>query len=127
MSEQYLFYQGNKLKGVFNDKQILQKITLHHILDYYVEKKLYKDKKESGKKLKSKILNLYNEKIGFLEAHNVIWSIVKIVINQINDNIRNNNYKTSFTKIVVKGRNFSKKDLDYDLAYLKLDELYTIK
>lgn len=122
-----LFYQGNKLKAIFNDKKVMKEKTLHYILDYYLEKGIYKSKQEAGHKLKSKILGFYKEHISFLEAHNIIWSIVKVNTNQIEDSIKNSGYRTNFTKIKVKGFKCNKKDLYRDLAYLEVESLYTKK
>jgi len=122
-----LFYQGNNLKAIFNDRKIMKEKTLHHILGYYLEKGIYKSKQEAGQKLKSKILSFYKDHISFLEAHNMIWSIVKVNTNQIEDSIKNSGYRTNFIKLKIKGRNCNKKDLYRDLAYLEVESLYSKK
>tara|TARA_R110001599_G_scaffold254610_1_gene454841 strand:- start:604 stop:984 length:381 start_codon:yes stop_codon:yes gene_type:complete len=125
MSKVYLFYQNNILKGIFEDIKQLKQKTFHYILNFYVEKKIYKDKLEAGSKLKQKILNFYKDNINFLEANNIVWSILTVDTNQIEDNIKNNGYRTSHTKLKIKGKKCNKKDLYRDLAYLDLMSLYS--
>jgi nanoRNase/pAp phosphatase (c-di-AMP/oligoRNAs hydrolase) len=125
MSEVYLFYQNSNLKAIFDDTKKLKQQTFHYILEYYVEQKIYKNKLEAGNKLKQKITNFYKDNVKFLEAHNIVWSIVNINTNQIEDSIKNNGYRTVYTKIKIKGKNCNKKDLYRDLAYLDLTSLYT--
>lgn len=124
MTEIYLFYQDNNLKAVFDDTKILKRKTFHHILDYYVEKKTYKNKLEAGNKLKQKITNFYKNNVKFLEAHNTVWSIVNVNTNQIEDSIKSDGYRTTYTKIKIKGKKCNKKDLYKDLAYLDISCFY---
>ena len=124
MLEIYLFYQNNNLKAIFDDTKLLKQKTFHYILQYYVDQKIYRDKLEAGNKLKQKITNFYKDNIKFLEAHNIVWSIVSVNTNQIEDSIKNNGYRTPYTKLKIKGKKCNKKDLYRDLAYLDLTSLY---
>ena len=125
MPEVYLFYQNNNLKAIFDDTKKLKNQTFHYILDHYVDQKIYKDKLEAGNKLKQKITNFYKDNIKFLEAHNIVWSIVTVNTNQIEASIKNNGYRSPYTILKIKGRKCNKKDLYRDLAYLELDSLYS--
>jgi len=126
MPEIYLFYQNSNLKAIFDDIKILKQKSFHYILEYYVEQNIYKNKLEAGQKLKQKITNFYKDNIKFLEAHNNVWSIVNVNTNQIEDSIKNNGYRTAYTKLKIKGKKCNKKDLYRDLAYLDLTSLYSM-
>jgi len=127
MNNVFLFYQNNKLKGVFADKKVLKEKTLHCILDHYLQENIYQNKYEAGQKLKNKLLSFYKEEVNFMEAHNTVWSIVQVDINQIEENIKNTGYRTKYTKLKIQGRNCNKKDLYRDLAYLEVESLYDKK
>lgn len=122
MSEVYLFYQSNNLKAVFDDNQIMKKKTFLYILDYYVENKIYEDKKDAAKNMKQRLINFYHDR--YLDCHNVIWSIVAVKTNEINESIKNNGYISNYTKLKIKGKNCKPKDLYQNLALLDLEIFY---
>jgi hypothetical protein len=127
MSVIYLFYENNNLRGIFDDKKILKEETVKFILNYHIQNKIYRDKKDTIIKLKSKLQNLYKDDNGFLENNNNTWSIVCSSLNQIQEIIKSNSYATPYTKLTIKGKTLAKKDLCRDLAYIEVESLYTKK
>ena len=120
----FLFYENRKLKGIFSDEKELKRQTLIHILNLHVVNKNYKNIKDAGKFLKSKIQKLFKSDINFMENLGNTWSIVKVSDNKIIMDFIITNYNSEFKKISIKGKDLNKKDINKNMDYLDLNSFY---
>jgi hypothetical protein len=114
----YLFYKNKVLKGVFDNEEVMKKKVIKNILTSHVNEDTYKNIDEAKNFLRKKIIGLFDKDFYFMENNNNIWYINKINKNEINDKIEIIEFKTKYTKLNIKGKFLTKKDLYTNLPYL---------
>ena len=81
---------------------------------------IYRNSEECKIKLRSKLCDLFSDDLYFMESQNNTWFIKKIDSNKINKEIEIISFNTRYTKINVKGKNITKKDLIKNIPNLNL-------
>ena len=116
----YLFFENKKLKAVFDNDIVMKKAVIPYIIKYHITLGIYKNSEECKVKLRSKLCDLFSEDLYFMESQNNTWFIKKIDSNKINKEIEIISFNTRYTKINVKGKNITKKDLIKNIPNLNL-------
>ena len=120
----YLFYQNKILKAVFTDIDTMKKNISIYLIKYHLEKKYYQNLEETKNMIKNKLKDLFSEDLYFMENFNNTWYIKVLESNKIYKEIEILNYNTRYTKILVKGANWSKRELSKNLPLIDLDSYY---
>lgn len=107
----YLFFENKKLKAVFDDEKEMKKTIAIYIIKFHISNNSYKSIEESKNKLRNKLADLFSNDLYFMENLNNTWSITEVEINKIKDKIEILNFNTRYTKIDVKGKNLTARDL----------------
>lgn len=120
----YLFYQNKKLIGVFDDIQKMKKDITLYLIKYHLSNKSYSNLQEAKDMLREKIKNLFAEDLYFMENFNNTWLIKIVENNKIYKEIKITNYETRYTKLNIKGKNWTKRELSKNLPFLELSNYY---
>lgn len=130
MKEVYLFFENDKVLGVFDNFAKFRKTTFHYILGFLVKNKKYGTKLEAGKSLKKNFSDFFGKSRTDIVVNNDTWASKVFILNELdielekeNKNITEN-YVTEFTKIEVLKGTTSFKSLNHPLNYIKLSPLY---
>lgn len=120
----YLFFENKKLKAVFDDETEMKKQVMIYILKFHLSNNFFKNMDEGKMKLRNKLYNLFSKDLYFMESFNNTWFISEVEVNKINKEIKIINFNTRYTKINVKGKNLTKKDLYVNIPNLETDKYY---
>lgn len=120
----YLFYQNKKLKAIFSQSETMKKKITLYLIKYHLQKKYYSNLEETKKNIAIKLKDLFSEDLYFMENFNNTWFIKILESDKIYDNIQIVNYNTRYTKINIKGKDWTKRELAKNLTLIDLSDYY---
>jgi len=120
----YLFFENKKIKAVFDDEKEMKRTIVFYILKFHINNSIYKNITESKIKLRKKLCDLFAPDLFFMESFNNTWFIKNIEKNKINKEIKIINFNTRYTKIDIKGRDITKKDLGKNISNINVSVYY---
>lgn len=120
----YIFYENKKIKAIYTNSDLAKNNIVNYLINLHLEKKFASSKVECTKLLFKKIKALFNPEQNYMESMGYSWNFLKLKRNHIYDKIDTPGYKTKYTKLDIKGKNISRRDLDRDLDYLNLSNYY---
>jgi len=78
----FIFYENNKIKGIFTKLDIFKRQTFYYIINKLVEDKVYENTKICANKIKEKLRQFYT-KDSKIEIKNIIWTRKRFLPNVI--------------------------------------------